>query len=144
MMKQLTVEKSININARKEEVWDALTNPEKIKIYLFGTETSTDWKVGSSISFKGEYQGTTYHDKGNVLQNSPFQCLKYNYWTTMSGLEDKPDNYSIITYTLVNKSEDEVVFTWRQEGFSSEEGYNHMEKFLPDMLKVIKDIAEKK
>ncbi len=34
-----------------------MTNPEKIKIYLFGTETGTDWKIGSSIIFKGEYDG---------------------------------------------------------------------------------------
>lgn len=57
MNKELTVKTSIEINADKAKVWDALTNPEKIKVYLFGTETLTDWKTGSEIIFQDEYQG---------------------------------------------------------------------------------------
>ena len=49
MDKNLIAKQSITINAKAENVWEVLTNPEKIKIYLFGTETITDWKVGSSI-----------------------------------------------------------------------------------------------
>ena len=26
--------------------------------------------------------------------------LKYDYWSGFSGLEDKPENYSLVTYTL--------------------------------------------
>lgn len=52
---ELTITLSIEISADKAKVWDALTNPEKIKIYLFGTETLTDWKTGSEIIFQGEY-----------------------------------------------------------------------------------------
>ncbi|MBL4624123.1 MAG: hypothetical protein JKY42_03145 [Flavobacteriales bacterium] len=44
MNKDLKVSKTIKINASTEQVWDALINPEKIKVYLFGTETITDWK----------------------------------------------------------------------------------------------------
>ncbi|SFT47118.1 Uncharacterized conserved protein YndB, AHSA1/START domain [Lishizhenia tianjinensis] len=144
MDRNLKVEKSISITASKEEVWEVLTHPEKIKVYLFGTQTQTDWKVGSPISFTGEYQGTTYHDKGNVLSNEAYQSLKYNYWSAMSGLEDNPDNYSIITYTLHEESSNQILFTWKQEGFGSVEGHAHTEQFLPDMLKVIKELAENK
>lgn len=58
----LTVSKSIEIKTSAENIWDALTNPEKIKVYLFGTEAITDWKVGSPIVFQGEYDGHTYKD----------------------------------------------------------------------------------
>lgn len=142
-MKNLHVEKSIIIQASKEEVWDALINPEKIKVYLFGTSTKTDWIPGSSISFRGEYQGTVYNDKGKVLENNEFQLLKYNYWSAMSGLEDNPNNYSIVCYTLKEQDPNNVLFTWRQEGFSSEKGHAHTEKFLPEMLEVIKKLVEK-
>lgn len=54
MTKEL--KKTIAIQASKAEVWDALINPEKIKKYLFGTETKTDWKVGSSIVFSGVWE----------------------------------------------------------------------------------------
>ena len=48
---------SITINAPKSKVWDALTKPELIKQYLFGTEVTTDWQVGSPIIYKGIWEG---------------------------------------------------------------------------------------
>jgi uncharacterized protein YndB with AHSA1/START domain len=35
MTTELTLKKSININASTAKVWDALTNPELIKMYFF-------------------------------------------------------------------------------------------------------------
>ena len=37
----LKVSANIEINTPTNKIWDVLTNPEKIKIYLFGTETIT-------------------------------------------------------------------------------------------------------
>ena len=75
----LKVSANIEINTPTNKIWDVLTNTEKIKIYLFGTETITDWKVGSNIIFKGEYKGNKYQDKGVVLENKPNQLLSYSY-----------------------------------------------------------------
>lgn len=111
MNRNLKVTKSIEINTSSETVWDALTNPEKIKVYLFGTETITDWKIGSPIIFQGEYDGHKYKDKGNVLLKIPNETLRYNYWSGFSGLEDKPDNYSIVTYHINKISENQVRLT---------------------------------
>ena len=47
----------ITIHASISKVRDALTNPEILKQYFFGTDTITDWKPGSPIKFKGEWQG---------------------------------------------------------------------------------------
>ena len=98
MNKALSVSKSIYINASPAAIWDVLTNQKKIKVYLYGTETISDWEVGSPIIFQGEYQGQTYKDKGNVLENVPNKRLVYNYWSGFSGLEDKPENYFIVSY----------------------------------------------
>ncbi len=57
MNRNLKVSKSIEVNSNVKKVWDALTNPGKIKVYLFGTETITDWQIGSPIIFQGEYEG---------------------------------------------------------------------------------------
>ena len=88
-----------------------LTDPEKIKIYLFGTETITDWNVGSPISFQGNYEGQTCHDKGNVLEVEKNKILKYNYWSSFSGLKDQLENYAVVTYKLEQKNTGQTVFT---------------------------------
>ena len=138
----LKVSESVEINATKESVWNALINPEKIKVYLFGTETITDWKVGSPIVFQGDYQGHTYKDKGNVLEVAENKLLKYNYWSSMSGTEDKIENYFIVTYLIEQLSEKSVKFTWLQEGFPNEEKRLHTASGLPSMLDQIKKVAE--
>ena len=142
MNRDLKVSKSIEINSSIEKVWDALTNPEKIKSYLFGTETITDWKTGSPIIFQGEYDGQAYKDKGNVLENKLNEILKYDYWSGFSGLEDKPENYSIVTYHIENKSDNQIRLTWTQEGFANEEGRQHSENSLYGMLEQIKKLVE--
>ncbi len=142
MNRNLKVSKSVVINSTKEKVWEVLTLPDKIKIYLFGTETITDWKPGSPIIFQGEYEGHKYKDKGNVLENKPNELLKYSYWSGFSGLEDKDENYSIITYTLEGTHENQIKFTWAQEGFATKEGHQHSETSLGGMLEQIKNLVE--
>jgi len=100
MKNNLTGRAKIQIKAPVNKVWEALTKPEIIKKYFFDTNTKTDWKVGSPIVFEGEYQGKSYHDKGTVLAVEPNKLLKYKYWSSMSGIEDKPENYVPITFEL--------------------------------------------
>lgn len=142
MNKNLMVSKSIEINSAAENVWEVLTNPEKIKVYLFGTQTISDWKVGSPIIFQGEYEGHRYKDKGNVLENKVNEILKYNYWSGFSGLEDNPENYSIVTYQIETVTADVVIFTWSQERFANDEGQQHLENGLPAMLEQKKNLVE--
>lgn len=142
MDNNLIATQSIGINTNAETVWEVLTNPEKIKIYLFGTETITDWKVGSSIMFQGEYNGQRYRDKGNVIECVKNKVLSYNYWSGFSGLEDKPENYSLVTYQIEDNTENKVKFTWTQKGFANKDGQCHTEQGLKTMLEQIKKMAE--
>ena len=139
----LKASQSIEINATCESVWDTMTNPEKIKVYLYGTETNTDWKVGSPIVFQGNYEGHVYNDKGNVLEVKENELLKYNYYSSMSGTEGKIENYFIVTYRIEQLSEGKVKFTWHQEGFPTEEKRKHTESGLCTMIEQIKEIAER-
>lgn len=141
MNKELTVTTSIEINADKAKVWDALTNPEKIKIYLFGTETLTDWKMGSAIVFQGEYQGHQYKDKGTILDIKTGGLLQYSYWSGFSGLEDKPENYSLVTYKL-ETTNDKTLLTLTQEGFANEEAQQHSQTNWMNVLQQIKQLTE--
>jgi uncharacterized protein YndB with AHSA1/START domain len=143
MNHDLTVSKSIVVNAAPGKVWEALTNPEIIKEYLFGPETITDWKAGSEIVFQGEYNGIKYRDKGVVQKNVLQELLSYRYWSAFSGLEDKPENYSLVTYSLVDKGNNQTELTWAQQGFATREGYQHSMSGMDAFLKHIKDIIER-
>ena len=92
--------KEVTIHATKREVWDALTDPDKVKQYMHGTEMSTDWREGSPIFWRGEWKGKPYEDKGTVLAVEPQKLLKYTHWSPMGGSEDKPENYHTVTYKL--------------------------------------------
>ena len=59
----MNVSASIEIAAPIDRVWAALTNPEIIKLYLFGTKVISDWKVGDSIKFQGNWHGTPFEDR---------------------------------------------------------------------------------
>jgi uncharacterized protein YndB with AHSA1/START domain len=100
MKNALTNETSVHIDAPPAKVWDALTNPELIKKYFFGTNAKSTWKPGTPVQFTGEWEGKTYEDKGTVIENEEQHLLKYSYWSSMSGMEDRPENYASITYKL--------------------------------------------
>lgn len=143
MNKNLIASSNINIQSTPKKVWEVLTQPENIKEYLLGTEVLTDWKIGNPIVFQGEYNGQKYEDKGNVIENTKNKLLKYDYGSGFSGLEDKPENYSFVTYKIEKLNDNSVKFTWHQQGFSSEEGQKHTENGLKAMLEKIKELSEK-
>ncbi len=143
MLHSLVVSQSVLIQASCEKVWLGLTSPAIIKEYLFGTETLTDWKIGSEIVFQGEYQGQKYRDHGVILENDFLKKISYSYWSGFSGTEDKPENYSTISLELVQLDENQTSFTWTQSGFTTDAAYEHSKKGMDDFLKLLKEVIER-
>ena len=141
-MTDLILKIQIPIDAPKQKVWDALTNPIQIKKYMFGTEASSDWKVGSPTTFRGEWEGKSYEDKGTILEMEKEKILKYNYWSNFSGDKDEPSNYSNITY-LLGWQDGKTEFTVMQDNFKTEEARAQSEKNWSMMMGTIKDLLEK-
>lgn len=133
----------VAINASTSDVWDALTNPHKIKEYMHGTDVSTDWHVGSPISWKGEWKGKPYEDKGEVLEVEPQRLLKYTHWSPMGGSEDKPENYHTLTYELAGEN-GKTTLTLRQDNNPTQEAADQMAKnnWAP-VLEGLKQTAER-
>ncbi len=76
MANELLVTSSITINAPISKVWDALINPEQTKIYMFGCEAISDWNVGSSLLWKGVWEGNEMvFVKGDIVQIEPETLL---------------------------------------------------------------------
>ena len=134
---------SVHIQAPLAKVWDALTKPEIIKKYFFGTNTTTTWKVGDPIYFDGEWEGKTYHDKGTIKEIVKNKRIRYDYWSSMSGIEDKPENYVTITYELVEK-DNGVTVTVTQENIPDEKRKDHSEENWKKVLQGLKEMLEKR
>lgn len=146
MRHDLIVSGSIIINTGPEKIWEVLTNPELIKEYLFGTETVTDWKEGHEIIFQGVYGENnehSYRDKGIIQEYLPHRKISYTYWSGFTGLEDKPENYSLVSYDLTPEKEGQTSFTWTQKGFANQDGYQHSKEGMTAFLEQIKTIAER-
>lgn len=141
MAEVLTATATIEMNVSTESVWKALTDPELIKQYLFGTETECDWKTGSPIYFRGEYQGTKYEDKGVILAIEPRQLLRYSYWSSMSGTPDIPENYMIVSFIL-SRNGSSTVLTVQQDGAKNEESRKHSEQNWGFVLQGLKKVVE--
>ena len=90
----------IDVDAAPSQVWQALTDPDIVAKYFFGTRVQTDWRPGSPITWSGEYNGTSYEDKGSVLDVRENELLRVTHFSPMAGLSDAPENYHTLTYEL--------------------------------------------
>ncbi len=140
--KGLIARKSITINVPAKMVWEALTTPSMIKEYLFGTDAFSDWKAGSPISYKGTWQGQAYEDKGKIIKVIPEKTLVSTYWSSMGGLEDKPENYATVTYELDDR-DGKTEVTIVQDNNPTEESKKHSEQNWGMVLGSMKKLLER-
>jgi uncharacterized protein YndB with AHSA1/START domain len=142
MQRGLVAKASVSINAAIEEVWDALVNPDIIKQYMFGTNVVSDWKQGSAIVWKGEWQGKKYEDKGTILELKPQRMISYSHLSPLSGLSDAPENYHTITIEL-SPDKNGTLVTLTQDNNPDEEARGHSEQNWGMMLSSLKKVLEK-
>lgn len=142
MTRGFVAKNTVTIDAPRAEVWDALTNPAKVSQYMHGTKMSTDWKAGSPITWRGEWKGKSYEDKGKVLVVEPERLLRYTHWSPMGGSDDKPENYHTLTYELAG-SGDKTTLTLSQDNNPTQEEADKMarDNWAP-VLKGLKETAE--
>jgi uncharacterized protein YndB with AHSA1/START domain len=143
MSKAFVAEKSVSIDAPAAAVWQALTDPEKVREYMHGTTIATDWNVGSPITWSGDWKGKSYEDKGEVLAFEPDKLLSTTYWSSMSGTEDKPENYYTVTYAL-DANGATTKLTLQQDGNATQEVADQMaQNNWGPVLESLKAVAER-
>ena len=79
-MQLKTINKTINVYAPKEKVWEVLINDEYnvqwYAVFSEGTHADTDWEVGSKAIFTdGNGNGIV----GKIILNDPFEALAIEY-----------------------------------------------------------------
>ena len=129
------------IHAPVSKVWEGLTKPELVKQYFWGTNLVTSWKPGTPIAFEGEWDGKPYRDKGTVLKFEPGKMLQYDYLSSWSDLEDRPENYQIITYRVKPKGSS-TVLTIVQSKIDTLEKKIHSAQNWAALLKAFQQLME--
>jgi uncharacterized protein YndB with AHSA1/START domain len=141
MDKKLVAKASSTIQASAAKVWEALVTPSIIKQYMFGTTVASDFKKGSPITWKGEWQGKKYEDKGVILDVQPQRKLAYSHFSPLSGLPEKPENYHNVTIELVDRGKQTLV-SLSQDNNANEKEREHSQKNWETMLSGLKKLLE--
>lgn len=140
-MGNISLKTTITVNAPAALVWKALTDPAIVKQYFFGTNVQSDWKTGSDIIWSGEWEGKTYEDHGKILEITPGTYIKYSYWSSMSGTEDKPESYQNVSYNLIEK-DGITTLEVGQENIKDEAAKEHSEQNWQYIFGAMKKMIE--
>ena len=143
MNDKYTAEAKTTIHAPASKVWDAITKPNLIKQYLFDTDVISDWKEGSPITYKGQWEGKSFEDKGKILKIEPQKMLRSTHWSPLSGVPDTPENYHTVTYQLMERNGGTEV-TITQDNNANAEEKAHSEQNWRTVLDGMKKMLEEK
>lgn len=145
-MNNLVVTNSIDIDASASKVWDALVNPEQTQKYMFGCKATSDWKVGSMLTWPGTYDGKEMiFVTGHVLEIQPEKLLIYSVIDPNAPYEKTPGNHLKVKYEL-REENGAIVLTVSQYGFENaadgekryKEIYNNGEGWNPILMEIKK------
>jgi uncharacterized protein YndB with AHSA1/START domain len=140
-MDDIRLTTSVTIDAPVERVWEALTTPEQIKGWFFGVDTESDWKAGGTLTHTGEWQGTPYADKGEILRIQPPTLLVHTHWSDVSGLPDEPTNYQQVTWALAGNG-GSTLLTITERNLPSQEAKETSEEGWKVALMALKHMLE--
>jgi uncharacterized protein YndB with AHSA1/START domain len=141
-MKEYIVRKEVIIKSKPSEVWEALTNPKLTKKYFFKCEVLSDWKEGSTITFKGRmFLFIKIELTGVILKIEPEKLLQY---TLRNKSDKKSSSFSTITDELSYDNGNTILLITDDvgKGEGAEKRYKGSEKGWDKVLKGLKNLVE--
>jgi uncharacterized protein YndB with AHSA1/START domain len=132
---------TLTINAPIEKVWAVVTQPDYVKQWQYGSELITDWNPDAPIRFRTAWEDKIFEQWGHVVEFDAPIRLSYKLFAPRPGLEDKPENYFLMTYVLTPLAEQtklEIVQTDERTGAKQEEPQGEENP----VLKMLKEVAE--
>lgn len=146
-MKNQTIQKSIAVNASKENVWDVLLQDQFTRTWYAefspGSHADTDWQVGSKAIFTDDSKNGLV---GKVITNQPYEVVSVEYQGVLvDGKEDydsadaQPVKGWKETYRL---SEKDGVTQLSIESDMSEAYFESMSLAWEKALQKVKELAE--
>lgn len=133
------------IEAPPPKVWETATR--KTGVMFMGADVETDWHEGHSITFKGEWKGKRFEDKGRVETVEEGRRLAFTHFSPASGKKDVPENYNLVSIELRPRGTGtDVTLTQSRHEEAAEpdpETLAEFEKNWKMMLAKLKEAAER-
>lgn len=141
------IEAQIIINAPKEQVWDALINPDMTEQYMFGCRVVCDWQPGSTVDWVGIADGkeVTYVT-GALITLEPFSRFIYSVIDPNATYPKTPENHLVVSMVLTENdggthlSVSQGDYTTVADG---ENRYGHGTEGWSQLLVAIKGLLER-
>ena len=138
------IEKTVIINADSAAVWSALTEPGLMTQWMgdpeMELEIKTNWKVNCPIIIRG-FNHVQFEVNGTVLQYEPNKKLGYSHLSSISGLEDRVDNYSVLEFNLT-PLENQTQLSLAITNFATETIFKHLAFYWQTTIYRIKNLIE--
>jgi uncharacterized protein YndB with AHSA1/START domain len=139
-----TFSTSTTINSESSKVWATLTNLELMTQWLGEPEMNikvlTDWKINSPIFIRG-FHHVNFENKGTILQYDRDKRLSYTHLSSVSRLEDKQENYTILEFILT-PIDNQTQLTINIKNFPTETIRKHLEFYWRTTVLTIKAQTE--
>ncbi|MGN6742596.1 MAG: SRPBCC family protein [Amnibacterium sp.] len=88
------------IDAPIQAVWIALTSPATHSAMMFGAKVDTDWRLGSPITWSGEWEGKPFTDRGEITALEEPTRFAVTHFSPLGGQTDEPEHYHAIEWRL--------------------------------------------
>lgn len=142
-MPSQSLTKTISINAPIQKTWDALTIPDLMKRWMFDSDITieSEMKAGKPMIIRGLLNNKPFENKGTIEVFEPCKTFQFTSLSSLSKLEDKPGNYSVLTFEL--KEEDhQILLMFTQRNFPGEAAYEHANFYWGSALFMLKKMLE--
>ncbi|MEO6003792.1 MAG: SRPBCC family protein [Opitutus sp.] len=98
-----TTHSRVRLAVSREKAWAALTRPDLVAKWQYGSALTTTWEVGSRIVFRAEWEGQVFEQWGEVLEYREPERLRYRLFAPRPDLVDRPENYFEMIYSLESR-----------------------------------------
>ena len=132
----------VKIHAPASKVWRALTVPGLVKQWRYGSDLLTTWQPGSPITFRNEWNGQVFEQRGTVIEFVPGSHLKYSLFFPRADLQDIPENQFFMNYELTESNGVTTVLFRQEDPRPSAPDSSASRSEGPDVLSDLKVLVE--
>ena len=137
-----TSDSVVKIRASKSKVWRALTVPDLVKQWQYGADLLTTWEPGAAITFRNEWNGQVFEQKGTVLEFIPGSRLRYSLFFPRGDLQEDPEQSFYMTYELTEGDGITSVLFRQEDPRPSPPNASSGGDGGPDVLSLLKELVE--